>query len=396
MSGKGGVEEFLCAACTQGLPFISPISLCVSASAEDEGTQCKPRQKQGSRWVRSQITRIPARRTGLDSRWSSSHNFACGKRAGDWSANLLGVLPFPLLLQSGAASYSPRFTLTSSQDLGVKSRPNIFTHSLPPVATGLVCLIAVRCKPYSSGSPRIKLSRGRGLESASAMGLTHLFQSTCADTRLLHHAHFLRSVFAYYEHSNIPGIVTRPLASKHYHRLATPATLAVSAYVTFWNAGLYFASVRTAVLPPSWPPGLGSQQASRWTAKVGCLLFLPSVLPWCPQGCSHLLLPQAPFRRRRSVLPVYLAGPNVRSYLQPSSRNTPGYPRSPPEKIPASCVGLFTWLELWGWQFTPQREVVGLAGVKFTCCRSCVQATVGDAVGRGGGRKACLQTATVN
>ncbi|KAJ8894329.1 hypothetical protein PR048_006950 [Dryococelus australis] len=65
---------------------------------------------------------------------------------------------------------------------------------LSPVATGPVCLIAVRCKPYSSGSPRRKSPIGRGPESAAATGLPHLFQSTCADTQLLDHAHLRRSI----------------------------------------------------------------------------------------------------------------------------------------------------------------------------------------------------------
>ncbi|KAJ8870438.1 hypothetical protein PR048_029460 [Dryococelus australis] len=62
--------------------------------------------------------------------------------------------------------------------------------------TGLACLITVRCKPYSSGSPRRKNPMGRGLESAPAMGLAHLFQSTCADTQLLYHAVFLEHFLA--------------------------------------------------------------------------------------------------------------------------------------------------------------------------------------------------------
>ncbi|KAJ8872421.1 hypothetical protein PR048_026025 [Dryococelus australis] len=41
-------------------------------------------------------------------------------------------LPFTSPFQSGAAPYSPHFTLVGSRDLAVKSRPNIFTHSLKP------------------------------------------------------------------------------------------------------------------------------------------------------------------------------------------------------------------------------------------------------------------------
>ncbi|KAJ8865654.1 hypothetical protein PR048_033174 [Dryococelus australis] len=41
------------------------------------------------------------------------------------SAGLLGYLPLPLTLRSGAAPYSPRFTLIGSQDTVVKTHPNI-------------------------------------------------------------------------------------------------------------------------------------------------------------------------------------------------------------------------------------------------------------------------------
>ncbi|KAJ8887445.1 hypothetical protein PR048_013660 [Dryococelus australis] len=44
-----------------------------------------------------------------------------------WSAGFLGDLPFPAPLHSGAAPCPPRFALIGSQDLDVKSRPNLFT-----------------------------------------------------------------------------------------------------------------------------------------------------------------------------------------------------------------------------------------------------------------------------
>ncbi|KAJ8871242.1 hypothetical protein PR048_027548 [Dryococelus australis] len=46
------------------------------------------------------------------------------------SAGFLGDFPFRPPLRSGAAPYSPRFTLIGSRYLDVESRPNIFTHSL--------------------------------------------------------------------------------------------------------------------------------------------------------------------------------------------------------------------------------------------------------------------------
>ncbi|KAJ8881299.1 hypothetical protein PR048_017780 [Dryococelus australis] len=57
---------------------------------------------------------------------------ACGNRAGRCrcSAGFLGDLPSLPSLHSGAAPYSPRFTLIGSKILDVKSHPNLFTHSL--------------------------------------------------------------------------------------------------------------------------------------------------------------------------------------------------------------------------------------------------------------------------
>ncbi|KAJ8871097.1 hypothetical protein PR048_027401 [Dryococelus australis] len=62
-------------------------------------------------------------------------SFASGNHAGRcrWSVGFLGDLPFILSLRSGAASYSHRFTLFGSQDLDVKSCPNLFTCSLTDI-----------------------------------------------------------------------------------------------------------------------------------------------------------------------------------------------------------------------------------------------------------------------
>ncbi|KAJ8898013.1 hypothetical protein PR048_003373 [Dryococelus australis] len=58
--------------------------------------------------------------------------FASGNRAGRcrWSAGFLGYIPFPPPLPSGTAPYSLQSPIIGSQDLAVKSRPNLFTHSL--------------------------------------------------------------------------------------------------------------------------------------------------------------------------------------------------------------------------------------------------------------------------
>ncbi|KAJ8874387.1 hypothetical protein PR048_025236, partial [Dryococelus australis] len=58
--------------------------------------------------------------------------FTSGNRAGRcrWSADFLVDLPLPPPLYSGAAPCSPHFTLIGSEDPDVKSRLNLFTHSL--------------------------------------------------------------------------------------------------------------------------------------------------------------------------------------------------------------------------------------------------------------------------
>ncbi|KAJ8885727.1 hypothetical protein PR048_011925 [Dryococelus australis] len=71
-------------------------------------------------------------RTRFDPRRCLSQISACGNRAGRcrWLADFLGDFPLPLPFHSGAAPYSPRFSLIDSQDLDVNSRPNFFAHSL--------------------------------------------------------------------------------------------------------------------------------------------------------------------------------------------------------------------------------------------------------------------------
>ncbi|KAJ8890010.1 hypothetical protein PR048_009515 [Dryococelus australis] len=76
-------------------------------------------------------TRLPPRRTGFDSRWG---RFPDGNRAGrcHWSAGFLGDLPFPPTLAFRRCSI-PRFTRISSQDLDVKSRPNLCSSIHSPI-----------------------------------------------------------------------------------------------------------------------------------------------------------------------------------------------------------------------------------------------------------------------
>ncbi|KAJ8894292.1 hypothetical protein PR048_006907 [Dryococelus australis] len=81
----------------------------------------------GPGWSYGSTARFPLRRTGFDSRGGHSRIFASGNRTErcHWSASFLWVLPFPPPLHSGATPYSPHFIFIGSQDLDVKSRPNL-------------------------------------------------------------------------------------------------------------------------------------------------------------------------------------------------------------------------------------------------------------------------------
>ncbi|KAJ8870383.1 hypothetical protein PR048_029404 [Dryococelus australis] len=95
-------------------------------------TRVTPLGIKGPRWHRGQTTRPPPRRIGFDSRRGNFQIFTRGNRAGRclWSAGFLEDLPcFPPPLHSGAVPYSPSFTLIGSQDLVVKTHPNLFTPS---------------------------------------------------------------------------------------------------------------------------------------------------------------------------------------------------------------------------------------------------------------------------
>ncbi|KAJ8867590.1 hypothetical protein PR048_031392 [Dryococelus australis] len=87
----------------------------------------------------------------------------------DDAAGRRGFSSPPPPLNSGAAPYSPRFTLIDSQDLGVKSRPNLSTHS-PPT------LLRQKCRTYRSLS---LLDLGRAAPSLSSV--------TCDAGELLTH-----------------------------------------------------------------------------------------------------------------------------------------------------------------------------------------------------------------
>ncbi|KAJ8871333.1 hypothetical protein PR048_027650 [Dryococelus australis] len=102
-------------------------------------------------------------RGGVVVRLSTSHLggpgsiFACGNRAGRcrWSAGFLRDIPFLPPLHSGAASYSPRFTLIDSQDLVAKRRPNLSTYAKVTEAN------VVEFLQRRSALSRVALSSGR-------------------------------------------------------------------------------------------------------------------------------------------------------------------------------------------------------------------------------------------
>ncbi|KAJ8870197.1 hypothetical protein PR048_029213 [Dryococelus australis] len=152
--------------------------LNTNGSIEDTILICDfPAQFKGQRWFTCRITSLPPKRTTFDSRWG---RFPVGSlpdfriwgswwTMSRWSAAFLEDLPFPPPFHSGAAPYSPRFTLISSQDLDVKEPPKSL-HSPPLLRIRLfrerikilqcmlacahtVCIILVRqLRPCSIGS----------------------------------------------------------------------------------------------------------------------------------------------------------------------------------------------------------------------------------------------------
>ncbi|KAJ8866803.1 hypothetical protein PR048_032664 [Dryococelus australis] len=85
--------------------------------------------------VVKRVLRSPSRATQALGRPCISQHLACNvtplfSGRCRWSTGFLGDLPFPMSFPSGSAPYSAHFTLIGSQDLDVKSRPNLFIHSL--------------------------------------------------------------------------------------------------------------------------------------------------------------------------------------------------------------------------------------------------------------------------
>ncbi|KAJ8895288.1 hypothetical protein PR048_000613 [Dryococelus australis] len=114
-------------------------------------------------------TRLPPRCTGLDSRRGRSQIFAFGVRAGRcrWSVGFLGDLLFSPPLHYGAAPYLPRLTLIGSQDLDVKSRPNL------SIKKKLLRFVSVEAAVQVS-DPASQLGDMSSIAGASGSGLSQL------------------------------------------------------------------------------------------------------------------------------------------------------------------------------------------------------------------------------
>ncbi|KAJ8882843.1 hypothetical protein PR048_014657 [Dryococelus australis] len=110
----------------------------IAASLLDRG-----RGVEGPLWLTVLACSPPTKANGFIPRPGHSRIFASGNCGGRcrWSADFLGDLSFPLPFYSGAAPYSPRFTLIGSQDLAVESHPNLFTRPLNKSECDMLCTV---------------------------------------------------------------------------------------------------------------------------------------------------------------------------------------------------------------------------------------------------------------
>ncbi|KAJ8888944.1 hypothetical protein PR048_008438 [Dryococelus australis] len=116
-------------------------------------------------WLSGLSTRLSPRRTGFDS-WEKGGGGG-GNCAGRcrWSASFLGDLPFPPLLHSAAAPYSPR--------IDVKDPPNLFTHSFTRLLFDIghithVLLLQKAWRTTCLSGERTALIDGRGVPGRRA------------------------------------------------------------------------------------------------------------------------------------------------------------------------------------------------------------------------------------
>ncbi|KAJ8874167.1 hypothetical protein PR048_025009 [Dryococelus australis] len=84
-----------------------------------------------------------------------------------WLAGFLGDLPFTPTFHYGAASYSPQFILIGSQDLDVKSRPNLST-PLNYFGHALIC------DPRSNVGTQVRGETGDPRENPLTSGIVRL------------------------------------------------------------------------------------------------------------------------------------------------------------------------------------------------------------------------------
>ncbi|KAJ8881598.1 hypothetical protein PR048_018084 [Dryococelus australis] len=129
ISGRGGVVVRLLVS-NLGEPGLIPSEACENRARSVLTAACSPRHRVGDSPLPSALPSpssaagcaVPSGRTGSLTevkRVTKYRRFASGNRAGRcrWSAGFLGDLPFPPSLHSGAAPFSPHFTLIDSQDL---------------------------------------------------------------------------------------------------------------------------------------------------------------------------------------------------------------------------------------------------------------------------------------
>ncbi|KAJ8890904.1 hypothetical protein PR048_010413 [Dryococelus australis] len=147
-------------------------------------------------------TRLPSKRTGFDFRQGRFRILACVNRAGRsrWLVGFLGDLPLPPPLHSCAAPYTPSFAFIGSQDLDIKSRPNLFTHSSSR-RRNLIGIQAVECWDTEIGcaQPARSVYLGFSLMFRARTLVTDVAQqkspATCSPLPTPHSPHHSESLF---------------------------------------------------------------------------------------------------------------------------------------------------------------------------------------------------------
>ncbi|KAJ8866664.1 hypothetical protein PR048_032525 [Dryococelus australis] len=166
-------------------------------TAQFHGVDCGPGDASGPpSWgcMRQRVRRFYGMRgcIGLVVRLLASHLCEQGSilskvsprffRAGwcHWSASFLGALLFAPSLQSGAASYSPCFTFIGSQDLDVKSRPNLAS---PLHSTVCICslLFASRVSDERRDSALLVAFQASHISLAQLFIRLSASERSCAD-----------------------------------------------------------------------------------------------------------------------------------------------------------------------------------------------------------------------